>query len=63
MLAVGGLGALMSSTAVVAIFIPVVLRIAQTTGTRAEPPDDAAERRGADQRHADAGRHRRRTWW
>ncbi len=32
MLAVGGLGALMSSTAVVAIFIPVVLRIAQTTG-------------------------------
>jgi di/tricarboxylate transporter len=33
MLAVGGLGALMSSTAVVAIFIPVVLRIAQTTGT------------------------------
>jgi di/tricarboxylate transporter len=33
MLAVGGLGALMSSTAVVAIFIPVVLRIARTTGT------------------------------
>jgi di/tricarboxylate transporter len=33
MLAVGGLGALMSSTAVVAIFIPVALRIAQTTGT------------------------------
>nr|WP_294505124.1 SLC13 family permease [uncultured Rhodopila sp.] len=33
MLAVGGLGALMSSTAVVAIFIPVVLRVAQTTGT------------------------------
>jgi di/tricarboxylate transporter len=35
MLSVGGLGALMSSTAVVAIFIPVVLRIAQTTGTAA----------------------------
>ena len=33
MLAVGGLGALMSSTAVVAIFIPVVLRICQNTGT------------------------------
>jgi di/tricarboxylate transporter len=34
MLAVGGLGALMSSTAVVAIFIPVVLRICRSTGTR-----------------------------
>ena len=33
MLATGGLGSLMSSTAVVAIFIPVVLRIAQNTGT------------------------------
>ena len=33
MLAVGGLGALMSSTAIVAIFIPVVLRISQNTGT------------------------------
>lgn len=33
MLSVGGLGALMSSTAVVAIFIPVVLRISQRTGT------------------------------
>lgn len=33
MLAVAGLGALMSSTAVVAIFIPVVLRISQSTGT------------------------------
>src|SRR5690606_23754851 len=33
MLAVGALGSLMSSTAVVAIFIPVVLRICQTTGT------------------------------
>jgi di/tricarboxylate transporter len=33
MLAVGGLGALMSSTAVVAIFIPVVLRICRNTGT------------------------------
>lgn len=33
MLAVGGLGALMSSTAIVAIFIPVVLRICQNTGT------------------------------
>lgn len=32
MLAVGGLGAAMSSTGVVAIFIPVVLRIAQSTG-------------------------------
>jgi di/tricarboxylate transporter len=32
MLAVGGLGAVMSSTAVVAIFIPVVLRICQNTG-------------------------------
>jgi di/tricarboxylate transporter len=32
MLAVGGLGALMSSTAVVAIFIPVVLRLSQRTG-------------------------------
>src|SRR5215472_39703 len=32
MLAVGGLGALMSSTAVVAIFIPVVLRICGKTG-------------------------------
>lgn len=35
MLAVGGLGAAMSSTGVVAIFIPVVLRIAQTTGMAA----------------------------
>ncbi|MFG1462593.1 SLC13 family permease [Xanthobacter sp. DSM 24535] len=33
MAAVGGLGALMSSTAVVAIFIPVVLRICQNRGT------------------------------
>jgi di/tricarboxylate transporter len=33
MLSVAGLGALMSSTAVVAIFIPVVLRICQNTGT------------------------------
>ena len=33
MLVVGGLGALMSSTAVVAIFIPVVLRICSNTGT------------------------------
>jgi di/tricarboxylate transporter len=33
MLAVSGLGAFMSSTAVVAIFIPVVLRICQNTGT------------------------------
>ena len=33
MLSVGALGALMSSTAVVAIFIPVVLRICQKTGT------------------------------
>jgi di/tricarboxylate transporter len=32
MLAVAGLGAVMSSTAVVAIFIPVVLRISQSTG-------------------------------
>ena len=33
MLVVGALGALMSSTAVVAIFIPVVLRICKNTGT------------------------------
>src|SRR5262245_11549110 len=33
MAAVAGLGAFMSSTGVVAIFIPVTLRIAQTTGT------------------------------
>jgi di/tricarboxylate transporter len=33
MAAVAGLGSIMSSTAVVAIFIPVVLRIAQNTGT------------------------------
>jgi len=33
MTAVGGLGSLMSSTAVVAIFIPVVLRISQNRGT------------------------------
>lgn len=33
MLAVAGLGSLMSSTAVVAIFIPVVLRISKNTGT------------------------------
>src|SRR5262249_9468238 len=33
MAAVAGLGAFMSSTGVVAIFIPVVLRIAQSTGT------------------------------
>lgn len=33
MVAVGALGALMSSTAVVAIFIPVVLRISKNTGT------------------------------
>ena len=32
MLVVGGLGAVMSSTGVVAIFIPIVLRIAQNTG-------------------------------
>jgi di/tricarboxylate transporter len=33
MIAVCGLGSMMSSTAVTAIFIPVALRIAQTTGT------------------------------
>jgi len=33
MVAVSGLGAFMSSTAVVAIFIPIVLRICQNTGT------------------------------
>lgn len=33
MLVVGALGAVMSSTGVVAIFIPIVLRIAQNTGT------------------------------
>ena len=33
MLVVGGLGSVMSSTGVVAIFIPIVLRIAQNTGT------------------------------
>lgn len=33
MLVVAGLGAVMSSTGVVAIFIPIVLRIAQNTGT------------------------------
>jgi di/tricarboxylate transporter len=33
MLVVGSLGAVMSSTGVVAIFIPIVLRIAQNTGT------------------------------
>lgn len=35
MLVVGGLGAVMSSTGVVAIFIPIVLRISQNTGTPA----------------------------
>lgn len=35
MLAVGGLGAVMSSTGVIAIFIPVALRIAQSTGMSA----------------------------
>jgi len=35
MLFVGGLGAVMSSTGVVAIFIPVVLRVAQMTGASA----------------------------
>src|SRR3954463_8481818 len=35
MAVVGGLGSLMSSTAVVAIFIPVVLRISQNRGTSA----------------------------
>ncbi len=33
MVSVGGLGSLMSSTAIVAIFIPVVLRICRNTGT------------------------------
>ncbi len=58
MLVVCGLGAMMSSTAVTAIFIPVALRIAQSTGIGAEPADDAAELRRADQRHDDAGRDR-----
>jgi di/tricarboxylate transporter len=35
MLAVGILGSIMSSTGVIAIFIPVALRIAQSTGTPA----------------------------
>ena len=47
MLAVGVLGAVMSSTGVVAIFIPIALRIAQATGTPRQPADDADERRGA----------------
>ena len=58
MMVVCGLGATMSSTAVTAIFIPVALRISQSTGIGAEPADDAAQRRRADQRHDDAGRDR-----
>ncbi len=63
MLAVAGLGALMSSTAVVAIFIPVVLRISKNTGTPAEPTDDAAERCRVDQRHARRWSRPRPTLW
>ena len=58
MAAVAGLGAVMSSTAVVAIFIPVVLRISPEHRHGAGPADDAAELRRADQRHADPGRDR-----
>jgi di/tricarboxylate transporter len=54
MLVVGSLGAVMSSTGVVAIFIPIVLRIAQATGTAAGRP----LRRGIVERHADAGGYR-----
>ena len=54
MLAVGGLGALMSSTAVVAIFIPVVLRICGNTGTPPSRLMMPLERRRVGQRHADA---------
>ena len=53
MAAVAGLGAFMSSTGVVVIFIPVAPRIAPEHRQGPEPAHDAALRRGADQRHAD----------
>ena len=56
MVVVCGLGATMSSTAVTAIFIPVVLRISKSTGVGPGPADDAAQFRGAHQRHDDACR-------
>ena len=46
MMVVCALGATMSSTAVTAIFIPVALRISQSTG-RTRPTDDAAQCRRA----------------
>jgi di/tricarboxylate transporter len=58
MLAVGGLGAVMSSTGAVAIFVPVVLRLAERTGTAPASLDDAPQRRRTHERHAHAGGYR-----
>ena len=58
MVAVCGLGATMSSTAVTAIFIPVVLRISQEHRCGAGPADDAAQLCRTHKRHDDACRDR-----
>ncbi|STU95706.1 transport protein [Klebsiella pneumoniae subsp. ozaenae] len=55
MLTVAGLGAFMSSTGVVAIFIPVVLSVSARMNTSAIAADDAAELRRAYQRDDDPG--------
>ncbi len=54
MLTVAGLGAFMSSTGVVAIFIPVVLSVAMRINV-AVTSDDAVKFCRADKRHDDAG--------
>jgi di/tricarboxylate transporter len=57
MVAVAGLGSVMSSTAIVAIFIPVVFRICNNTGLVTQPPDDANEFCSLDQRNDDIDIH------
>ena len=58
MLLVATVGSVMSSAAIVAIFIPVVLRIADNARHRPRPADDAAQHGVPDQRHDDPRRHR-----
>ena len=57
MLAAAGLGSVMSSTGVVAIFIPVVLGVAERMHVPPGPLDDAFELRRVDKRHAHPRSH------
>src|SRR5215467_7129863 len=57
MLAVAGLGSVMSSTGVVAIFVPVSSQCGRAAGRASQAANDGAGLCRLDQRHADIGRH------